>query len=102
MFRVTSEGWYASAKAALHGLSQTLAKELGGAGILVNVVIPGATATEGVRRNLDERMLARQAAMLPIGRLPEPDDVAAPIMFLASAANTAITGELVRVSGGRP
>lgn len=95
-------GWYAAAKAALHGLTQTLARELGPAGILVNVVLPGGTATEGVMRNVGKLMLARQAAALPIRRLPDPDDVASVIVFLASAANRAITGETVRASGGRP
>ena len=95
-------GWYSAAKAALHGLTQTLARDLGPAGILVNVVVPGATATERVTQNLGERMLARQAAALPIRRLPDPDDVAAVVVFLASAANKAITGEIVRASGGRP
>jgi 3-oxoacyl-[acyl-carrier protein] reductase len=65
-------------------------------------VVPGATATERVIENLDARMLARQAATLPTRRLPDPDDVAALVVFLASAANKAITGEVVRASGGRP
>jgi 3-oxoacyl-[acyl-carrier protein] reductase len=94
-------GWYSAAKASLHGLTQTLARELGPDGILVNVVMPGATATERLKQNLSERLLMRQAAALPIRRLPDPDDVAAPIVFLASAANAAITGEVVRASGGR-
>lgn len=95
-------GWYSAAKAALHGLTQTLARDLGPSGILVNVVVPGATATERVTANLGERLLARQAAVLPTRRLPDPDDVAALVVFLASAANRAITGEVVRASGGRP
>jgi 3-oxoacyl-[acyl-carrier protein] reductase len=99
---MTGFGWYSAAKAALHGLTQTLARDLGPAGILVNVVVPGATATERVTQNLGERTLARHAAALPIRRLPDPDDVAALVVFLASAANKAITGEVVRASGGRP
>jgi 3-oxoacyl-[acyl-carrier protein] reductase len=63
--------------------------------------MPGATATEGVKRDLDKGLLARQAVVLPTRRLPEPDDVAVLITFLASAANKAITGEVVRASGGR-
>lgn len=99
---MTGFGWYSAAKAALHGLTQTLARDLGPAGILVNVVVPGATATDRVTRNLGERLLARQAASLPTRRLPDPDDVAALVVFLASGANKAITGEVVRASGGRP
>jgi 3-oxoacyl-[acyl-carrier protein] reductase len=95
-------GWYSAAKAALHGLTETLARELGPSGILVNVVMPGATATERVVQNMGERLLARQAAALPTRRLPQPDDVARLVVFLASAANSATTGEVLRASGGRP
>jgi 3-oxoacyl-[acyl-carrier protein] reductase len=93
-------GPYAAAKAALHGLTRTLAKELGPAGILVNVVMPGFTLTE---RN-EERMPAQareQAALAsPIRRLLRPEEVAPTIVFLCSATNTAVTGEIVRASGG--
>ena len=93
--------WYAAAKAALHGLTHTLARELGPDGILVNVVMPGATLTDRVSRHFSPGALERQAAMLPIRRIPDPEEVATTIVFLSSAANTAITGEVVRVSGGR-
>jgi 3-oxoacyl-[acyl-carrier protein] reductase len=92
--------WYGAAKAALHGLTQTLAKELGPDGVLVNTVMVGATLTDRVAR-LPAARLERLRRTLPTRRLPSPDDVAATIVFLSSAANRAITGEIVRSSGGR-
>jgi 3-oxoacyl-[acyl-carrier protein] reductase len=93
--------WYSAAKAGLHGLTKTLAKELGPAGILINAVMPGGTLTERVRNNIAEESLRQQAETLPIRRLPTPVDVATAVVFLCSAANTAITGEILRASGGR-
>jgi 3-oxoacyl-[acyl-carrier protein] reductase len=94
--------WYSASKAALHGLTRTLARELGPSGILVNVVMPGGTLTSSVFEQVPAFTLKLQARQLPIGRLPRPEEVAATIVFLASAANTTVTGEIVRSSGGRP
>ena len=93
-------GPYGAAKAALHGLTRTLAVELGRAGILVNVVMPGLTLTETNVERIAAEELASIAATSPIGRLLRADEVAGPILFLGSAANTAVTGEIVRASGG--
>lgn len=95
-------GAYASAKAALHGLTRTLSKELGPAGILVNVVMPGLTLTERNRAGLGQRpeLLAQLEQASPIRRLLPPEEVVPAIVFLGSAANTAVTGEVVRASGG--
>ncbi len=93
-------GPYGAAKAALHGLTRTLAKELGPIGILTNVVMPGLTLTE---RNRDRIPAERRDAMArtsPIRRLLTPEEVVLTIVFLGSAANTAIIGEVIRVSGG--
>ena len=94
--------WYAMAKAALHGLTRTLARELGPEGILVNAVMPGATSTDSVKMQVSPGFLERQARALPIRRLPRPEEVAAVVVFLASSANAVLTGEIVRASGGRP
>jgi 3-oxoacyl-[acyl-carrier protein] reductase len=91
--------WYTAAKSALHGFTKTLAYEAGAAGVLVNCVLPGLTRTERIR-HVDpglQRVIARQT---PIGRLLEPADVSSLIVYLGSAANTAVTGQLIRVSGG--
>jgi 3-oxoacyl-[acyl-carrier protein] reductase len=98
---LTGYAWYATAKAALHGMTHTLARELGPSGILVNVVMPGGTLTESVKEQIPAPVLERQGRSLPIRRLPTPDEVASVIAFLASPTNAVITGEIVRASGGR-
>lgn len=99
---LSGSGPYASAKAALHGLTRTLSKELGPAGILVNVVMPGLTLTERIRARLEKHPDLRKQVekTSPIRRLLPPEEVVPTIVFLASAANTAVTGEIVRASGG--
>jgi 3-oxoacyl-[acyl-carrier protein] reductase len=93
-------GPYAAAKAALHGLTRTLYKELGPAGILVNVVMPGLTLKEETASLLPAAVLQQAANASPIRRLLTTDEVVPTIVFLCSAANTAVTGEIIRASGG--
>lgn len=93
--------WYSAVKAASHGLTRTLAKELGPAGILVNTVLPGATLTNRVKDTFDQRRLDRIAQFLPIRRVPSPSEIGEIIVFLCSQRNTVITGEIIRTSGGR-
>jgi NAD(P)-dependent dehydrogenase (short-subunit alcohol dehydrogenase family) len=92
--------WYTTAKAALHGMTRTIARELGPFGILCNVVMPGLTETEEQPVQLSQRHKQIVAASLSIRRLPTPDEVASLIVYLSSAANSAITGEAIRVNGG--
>jgi NAD(P)-dependent dehydrogenase (short-subunit alcohol dehydrogenase family) len=91
---------YATAKAGLHGLHRVLASELGPVGILSNVVLPGFTLTEKNQRLLPQAMREAVARQTPTGRLTTPEDVAALIVFLGSAANGHVNGEFVRVNGG--
>jgi len=93
-------GPYAAAKAALHGLTRTLAKELGPAGILVNVVMPGFTMTERNAARIPAEHRQHVEATSPIRRILPPEEVVPLIVFLGSQANTAITGEVIRASGG--
>ena len=95
------EGWegaaaYATAKAGLVGLARSLAWELGGENILVNVVAAGLTLTERVRQAAPEEIRKAIARRIPSGRLSRPEDVAGLIVFLASAANQNVSGEVVR------
>jgi len=89
-----------TAKAALHGLTRSLAKELGPVGVLVNAVLPGTTLTEHITELLPAPARAAREQASPIRRLLGPEEVAPTIAFLGSPANTGVTGELVRVSGG--
>jgi NAD(P)-dependent dehydrogenase (short-subunit alcohol dehydrogenase family) len=90
----------AAAKAALYGLCRTLARELGPAGVLVNVVMPGLTTTESALTRIPDQLRAQVAAMTPSQHLSTPDDVANALVFLGSPANGNITGQVLRITGG--
>ena len=96
---VPGAAWYATAKSALHGLTRTLAKELGGCGILANVVMPGLTLTEFADA-VPAALREEYERATPIGRLLRAEEVAPMAVFLCSALNTGVTGQIVRVSGG--
>jgi NAD(P)-dependent dehydrogenase (short-subunit alcohol dehydrogenase family) len=97
---IPGAGAYAAAKAGLHGLTRVLARELGPAGILSNVVMPGFTLTERNRDQFPQAMQAAVAQQTPTGRLTKPEDVAALIVFLGSATNGHVNGETIRCTGG--
>jgi NAD(P)-dependent dehydrogenase (short-subunit alcohol dehydrogenase family) len=92
---------YIAAKAAIVGLTRTLAHELGPEGIRVNAVLPGAIATEKQKRlvytaGYSEKILANQA----LKRQIQPDDVARLVLFLASDDSSAITNQSYVIDGG--
>jgi NAD(P)-dependent dehydrogenase (short-subunit alcohol dehydrogenase family) len=94
---------YASMKGAIETLNQYMAKELGLRGIAVNVVAPGAIATDfgggAVRDNPDvNQYLASQTAL---GRVGLPDDIGAAIASLLSADNQWVNAQRIEVSGGQ-
>ncbi|MFI5495829.1 SDR family NAD(P)-dependent oxidoreductase [Actinoplanes sp. NPDC051859] len=90
---------YTAAKAALLGLSRSLAKELGSRGIRVNVVAPGVTA-EDPAKELPPPVVQHLLAATALGRLATPDDVAGPILFLAGDTSRQVTGAELTVDGG--
>jgi NAD(P)-dependent dehydrogenase (short-subunit alcohol dehydrogenase family) len=99
-FGLPGEAAYGAAKAGLHGLNRSLARELGPAGIFVNVVMPGLTTTERNLEYIPQGVRDALAGQSASSRLSCPDDVASAVVFLGSAANGNITGEIVRVTGG--
>lgn len=90
---------YAAAKAGLVGLARSLAREFGSRSITANVVAPGPVATD-MTAALGEARLAELAAAVPLGRIAEPDEIAAVVEFLASEAAGYITGAVIPVDGG--
>ncbi|MGB5351367.1 MAG: 3-oxoacyl-ACP reductase family protein [Polyangiales bacterium] len=90
---------YASSKAALLGLTRSLAREYASRGITVNAVSPGFIETD---MTADLPDAARQGIVnqTPLGRIGRPEEVAAAVVFLASEEAGYITGQVVRVNGG--
>jgi 3-oxoacyl-[acyl-carrier protein] reductase len=90
---------YAASKAGLVGFARSLARELGSRSITVNVVAPGPVATDMTAALGDDR-LAELAAAVPLGRVADPDEIAAAIEFLSSSDGAYITGAVIPVDGG--
>jgi len=102
---------YAASKCAVVGLTQVVAQELGPVNIRVNTVVPGATRTEmlmeifkarALQYGLSEEAVMQQAVQgTALGRIAEPEDIAAAALFLAADASRAITGTVLVADAGR-
>ena len=90
---------YAAAKAGLVGMTKALAAEVGSRGITVNVVAPGYIQTP-MTGALSAELTARMVKAIPLGRMGQPADVAAAVLFLASSEAGWITGSTLHVNGG--
>lgn len=96
---ITSAPGYGPSKAGLDGLTKTFARELAIHGITVNGVAPHAIATEmSAQWTTDKRKAIIES--IPLGRLGQPEEVAATVMFLLSEGAGFITGEIIDVNGG--
>jgi NAD(P)-dependent dehydrogenase (short-subunit alcohol dehydrogenase family) len=91
---------YSASKAAVRNLARTWAEELQGAGIRVNVLSPGATATDLAKATMGEEGQKYMSAMTPLLRIAEPWEPAAVAAFLASDDSSFMTGSEVAVDGG--
>lgn len=90
---------YAAAKAAMIGMSKSIAAEVAGRGITVNCVAPGFIMT-AMTDKLAAEQRARLAAAIPAGRFGAAEDVAAAVVYLASAEGAYVTGQTLHINGG--
>jgi NAD(P)-dependent dehydrogenase (short-subunit alcohol dehydrogenase family) len=98
---ITGLSHYATAKSALEMLNRSMAREWGGFGIRCNLVVPGLIDS-GVHEHFaeDSAMGVLYAREIPLGRMGEPAEIAAPVVFLASNWSSYITGATLLVDGG--
>ena len=106
-----SQGWwtggfggsvvYAASKGGIVSMSRGLARSFAPSGVRVNVVSPGAVNTPMMWQGMSEEAMAGFVAMIPIGRLAEPDELTGAVMYLASDSSRYVTGALINVSGGQ-
>jgi len=86
---------YVAAKHAVHGLTRAAALELGGTGVRVNAIAPGVTRT-GMTSVVSGELLTR----VPLGRIAEPEEIAAAAVWLCSSEASYITGSVLVADGG--
>jgi len=88
-------GAYVAAKHGVHGLTRAAALELGGTGIRVNAIAPGVTRTGMTSAVSDDLLRA-----VPLGRIAEPEEIAAAVVWLCSPGASYITGSVLVADGG--
>jgi NAD(P)-dependent dehydrogenase (short-subunit alcohol dehydrogenase family) len=91
---------YAASKAAIMGFVKSLARELGPDGITVNAICPGSANTDMPRRHRSEDEVMQRLRSTPLSHVLEPEDIAGPILFLASDAASYITGQSYNINCG--
>src|SRR3954447_5772896 len=96
-----SKGVYATAKAAVIGMAHGGARELGPYGITVNVIAPGPIDTEIMGGRLTDERKSSMSAGIPLGRVGQPDEIAATIAFLLSEGAGYINGATIQIDGGK-
>jgi NAD(P)-dependent dehydrogenase (short-subunit alcohol dehydrogenase family) len=90
---------YAAAKAGLIGLTKSLAREYASKGVTVNAIAPGFVRTR-MLEGVPDKVMQSVLALTPVGRLGEPMEIAASVLYLASPAAGFVTGHVLDVNGG--
>ncbi|KJZ20310.1 glucose 1-dehydrogenase [Loktanella sp. S4079] len=91
---------YCASKAGVEAMTPIFAKELAGRKIRVNAIAPGPVATELYLNGKTQEQLDRVAAMVPMGRIGEPEDIALAVSTLVGGQMGWINGQVIRVNGG--
>jgi 3-oxoacyl-[acyl-carrier protein] reductase len=91
---------YAASKGAIIGFVKALARELGPDGITVNAICPGSANTDMPRRHRTEEETMARLRSTPLAHVLEPEDIAGPILFLASDSAAYITGQVYNINCG--
>ena len=91
---------YSVSKAAMIGLTYTIAREVAGEGVTSNAVAPAYVMSAMISEQLTAAQRQAQLAAIPVGRFCEPEEVAHAVMFLASPLAGFITGEVIDLNGG--
>ena len=92
---------YAASKGGVVSMTKGLARSFAPDGVRVNSVSPGGVDTSMMLGGMTEEGLKAFVAMIPMGRLAEPEEMVGAVLFLASDAASFVTGTVVNVSGGQ-
>lgn len=92
---------YAAAKAGMHGFTKSLALEVAKRGVTVNTISPGFIATKMVMAVPEEIRETKIIPQIPVGRLGEPEEIAALVQYLCSREAGFITGANIAINGGQ-
>jgi 3-oxoacyl-[acyl-carrier protein] reductase len=100
-FRNSARGaHYAASKGAIIGFTRAVSTELAPHGIRVNAIAPGIVDTAQPRDGMTEQQIAAASALVPLGAMATPDEVADVAVFLSSDLSRHITGQTLQVNGG--
>lgn len=90
---------YVAAKAAIEGVTRTIANEVASRGITVNCVAPGFIKTE-ILDKINEKKLDEMTEKIPLGRMGSTEEIASVVFFLSLEESSYITGQVIHVNGG--